>query len=700
MNFYGLSGLVNGITATLLGLFVYFKNRRETVNRSFGLFGLSVAVWGYSYFLYQMVTNKIAALFWCRALMAGAIFIPACFLYFVLSLLNILQEKKRILISAYLFSFIFLVLDFTPLFVKDVSPRLSFPYWPEAGITFIPFLLMFFGYVVYAWYLMYKECQTTEGIKRNQIKYVLIGTVIGFLGGSTNYPLWYGIPIYPFGTCLISVLWIIIAYTIIKHKLMDITIVLGRGMVYTTFLVVIAGGYLGLSLGLNKFFPGLSQNLLAQVVLTFLAIGAFAYFQPKVRAGAEKTILKSRYEHLNSLRNLAKRLGFIPKEEELLNQAVENIASAMKIPKVSVILLDEVLGDYIPQAYFGLSEDQTKEIILSANKGIIAWLVKNKRIFIREEMERILSPEEMDGINKDLAELEPAVCLPLFVKNRLLGILTLSNKTSGEMFSHLDLDVLETLTNQLALILSYRKLEKQMLQADKLASLGTLALGMAHEIKNPLSSINIFAQLLPEKFNDTKFLKEYSKIVIHDSERITKIIDMVMDLAQSTPPEFSILDPGEILDNALVSVESNIKENRIHVIREYHRVSKIMGGREQFQQVFSNILLHASSMLKEIKRKRQIKIQIDLKPAPLVLLEKGIKKCVVVEIKDNGPGMKKDILDQLFDPFFTIRRATESGLGLALSHHIIKEYKGTIEVSSRVGKGTTFSVNLPAYSKG
>ncbi|MBZ9578726.1 hypothetical protein KJA14_02645 [Patescibacteria group bacterium] len=234
MSYFVITGLINAIGSVFFGLYVYLKNPKANLNKTFGLFCLSVAVWSSFYCVWQISTTEESALFWSRALMAGAIFIPVTYLHFILVFLDLHQKKKKFLILSYILSFIFLVLDFTPLFVKNVTAEPSFEYWPKPGIFFHPFLLMFFGYVIYSWYLLFKTHQKITGIKQTQIEYILGSSLIGFLGGSTNYLLWYGIPTPPFWNGLVIIYVLFITYAITKHYLFEIRVILTEILVVAT----------------------------------------------------------------------------------------------------------------------------------------------------------------------------------------------------------------------------------------------------------------------------------------------------------------------------------------------------------------------------------------------------------------------------------------------------------------------------------
>lgn len=240
MEIYSLTALINAITSFVLGVFVYFKNKQAPINKTFALFALAVFFWSFSYFLWQIAKDPQSALFWSRSLIFGAIFIPIFYFHFVIYFLEIFREKKRILVFGYILALIFFFLNFTSLMVKGVTPKLFFSYWPEPGMVFSLFLLMFFGYVIYSWYLMFRAYEKLTGIKREQVKYVLIGTFIGFFGGSTNYFLWYNIPVLPLGNGLVAVYVALVAVAIVKYRLMNIRVILTESLVILIAFVLLA----------------------------------------------------------------------------------------------------------------------------------------------------------------------------------------------------------------------------------------------------------------------------------------------------------------------------------------------------------------------------------------------------------------------------------------------------------------------------
>ena len=249
MGFYALTALINAVTSTVVGLLAYFGYRKSIVAKRFAFFCMSIAIFSYAYFLWQISSTVPSALFWSRTLMAAAIYIPILFFHFVLSFIKKIKEYKKYLIFGYFVFSFFFVANFTPYFVKSVSPKPPFDFWGNPGILYHPFLVAWFFYALASLYLLWREIPDAKGVYQSQLKYLFTGTLIGFLGGSTNYFLWYDIPIPPIGNWTIAFYLGIVAYAIVRKELFGVKIVL------TQFLVAIFAAFLLVQIFLSNTTP-------------------------------------------------------------------------------------------------------------------------------------------------------------------------------------------------------------------------------------------------------------------------------------------------------------------------------------------------------------------------------------------------------------------------------------------------------------
>ncbi len=248
MSFYAISALVNALTSLIIGFLVLSRDKRDKINITFALFALAITIWSIGYFFWQIAIDEVGAIMWIRIFMVGAIFIPVFYFQFTLSFLRITVAYKWSLVIAYIFATIFFILNFTPQFVAGVVSKLTFPFWPVPGMLYHPFLLMWLFYVAFSTALLYADYRTTSGPRHHQLKYILIGMVVGFIGGITNYLLWYDIFVPPFGNILVSAYVIMVGYGILKHRLFDIKVVATELLVITLWLFLLIRMFLAIDI--------------------------------------------------------------------------------------------------------------------------------------------------------------------------------------------------------------------------------------------------------------------------------------------------------------------------------------------------------------------------------------------------------------------------------------------------------------------
>ena len=237
-----------------------------------------------------------------------------------------------------------------------------------------------------------------------------------------------------------------------------------------------------------------------------------------------------------------------------------------------------------------------------------------------------------------------------------------------------------------------RELEGQLRRSDRLAALGTLAAGLAHEIKNPLASLRTFTRIMPRKFEDARFRETFIRVVPRELERINGIVEQLLELARPSrlrPTPLSI--PG-VLDRVLELYANEFDAKEITVTREYARdVPAITADGERLYEAFVNLV---SNALAAMTTGGHLTVRTGWhRPAETAPRGAGGRR-VRVEIEDTGSGISPLEAEKVFDPFFTTK-AEGTGLGLALTHKIIEDHGGSIGFRSAPGVGTTFTVLLP-----
>jgi signal transduction histidine kinase len=246
-------------------------------------------------------------------------------------------------------------------------------------------------------------------------------------------------------------------------------------------------------------------------------------------------------------------------------------------------------------------------------------------------------------------------------------------------------------------ITALKRLESQIRRSDRLASLGTLSAGMAHEIKNPLVSIKTFAQLLPERYQDSDFRDTFSNLIGHEIDRIDSLVNQLLRFARPTKPLLKPMHVHEILEKSLSLIGHRLYQKEIKLTRSWKaNVDTIRADPDQLEQVFLNFFLNAMDAMKnggELAVITQVETE-DRWVSGFNGSNGQSTEVLHVTVRDTGEGIRKEDIPHVFDPFFTTKDYG-TGLGLSVVHGIIQEHGGQIEVESEVQKGTAFHILLP-----
>ncbi len=318
-----------------------------------------------------------------------------------------------------------------------------------------------------------------------------------------------------------------------------------------------------------------------------------------------------------------------------------------------------------------------------------------KEIIIREELVKGGNISDLNAVTQIMSQLEAEVSIPLISKGQLIGMINLSHKFNKDIYSHEDIELLSTLANQTTIAIEnarlyddLKKSKSYIRRADRLASLGTLTAGLAHEIRNPLVAIKTFTQLLPERIDDEEFRNHFLNIASGEVDRISALVTELLEFARPSEPRFELEDINGILDGMILLVSTETKSKRIDIFKDYAKeLGPITIDREQMKQVFLNMLLNAIEATQENGK-------IYVKTRSYAKLEG--EPYIQIEFTDTGCGIRPEYLEDIFTPFFTTKEKG-SGLGLSISNQIVQDHKGYIDVESQVNKGTSFFINLPLH---
>jgi signal transduction histidine kinase len=694
-----VSSLLNAAGALVIAVSVMVAGRRNPRNALFAVFLFSVAGWSLCYFAWQMSQSAGWALFCSKALMAAAVFIPVSLSHFVSRLTG--RSQSSVLVVGYLGAIVFAALSFTSLIVADVRVLEAYGYWPLPGPLFPVSLVFFAFYTIYSWVMLWPAWRQPDTPTAQQHRYILVALIVGFIGGSTNFPLWFDLPIPPIGNGVVLVYVVMMAHAITKYRLPGVNIDLARGVVFSCVALTIAVFYvIALAIQRTIFGGEVSTREMGLQLLAAVAVsGFFLWVAPRLRSGTERlmeqTLFRGRYVHRRELAELSARVFSINDEEEIFREAVAAIRQALAIGNAAVYFTSELRSGFQLRHADGYPEGMVLPSWLPEDHALAQILRRERTTVIYRQDEALpIADQRRLGEAHRIFGLEAVV--PLHGYQSLLGFLVLGHPKREGFFSSPDLRLIEGLCLQIGLAVRARQLERRANQTEKLISLGTLAAGLAHELRNPLVSIKTFSALLPEHGGDVEFQQEFSQVMTRDVNRIAAIVENVAAFAEHNEVALSPVDLREVLRSVEeITREERIRCGNVALLWSAADPGLVQGNFTQLVQVFVNLVQNAAHAL-EGRPRAQVRVSWRPETAG------SLGRCLHVDIQDNGPGIEPAIQARLFDPFVTTKSTGGNGtrrgmgLGLAIVKRIVDGHRGQIGVDSAAGEGTRFYLLLPA----
>lgn len=611
---------------------------------------------------------------------------------------------------------------------------------PELGALHLGYVFLAASFVTVLLSLCFTYWENREPIARLRVKALLPSAAImgvvctfGFVNNAFSggdFPMQIGVVVAP-------LFYASVAFAIVKHDLFDIDRVVRQSFVYALVSVVVLTAY-GIVLALPTrllWLPGEGQALLG---LLFVLLLAFVLdpLRRFVQRIVDRAFYRTRLDYRATIRELSEILTSILDARTIIEQVTRVVSDAMHLASASVFL--------------------------QAQSGADGTLWRRTGDRLTE------SPDQ----GADLARIGAALALPLTVHGTPIGSLALGPRRSGQPFSSEDVDLLRTLANQTAIALqnahSYEALQEltrhlddqvrqqteelrvsnrelahayeelkstqtQLVQSEKMASLGQLVAGVAHELNNPASFVhgglaNLAAYL--ERF--VHVIRLYEAIPIGDAEaarhiartreelrlddlvrntpkllqicsegsgRIKKIVDDLRIFARADSGERVATDLVHDIENSLRLYSNRLADGGVRVHRDFAPIPPVAANVGQLNQVWMNLIGNAIDAL-DGRDDAAIELSVRRVASPA---RGGPDQdgWIAVEIRDNGSGIRPEDVGRIFEPFFSTKAIGQgTGLGLSIAYGAVKSHGGTIRVDSTPGEGTRMTVLLPRSGRG
>jgi PAS domain S-box-containing protein len=802
-------------------MFVYFHNRQTAENRRFAVAALTIAGWiiCISFALASERPHTTVTLGRLGFAFASAIPFSLLWMFDAFSSDGGRSVKPRILISAVCCA-LFILLSLSPWIVAGaaIQPgRASFVYGPAHKAFGIYFLLCF----LLALFTLWRTIRSAAGVRKLQLRYLLLGILLGGAGAITTnlvIPLLWKTSKYSVLGPYFSLLVVSFsAHAIIRHRLMDIRVVIRQGAVYVSAIVASVSVFLAIA-EVYKRASGLDTSQIPLAEALVLSIVVAIVFQPLkswIQRSFNRYVYREKYDFQRTLRESSRQLSSTLDLESLLQYLGVIIQGIFKAEGVTVYLRDLRRRSYVARQSLGALDSRKTDntSAISEASAIARFMSQERRPLVHEDAIREPADSLAQAAALELRTLAGDAAFPLIDEHSLAGMLVVGPKRSGDPYFAEDVDLLSTLVSQaavamknaylyrevvlvneyvdnilstmasgviavdasgrislsntaaerltgmrlkrrqnasydelpvalagplretlmegkaysqletsihtqegLALPLVYstaplqakdgsthgalivfsdltrlKELEYEKQRAERLASFGSLASGVAHEIKNPLVAIRTFAELLPERFGDVDFRDDFSKVVVREIDRIDNLVARLRGIASAPQQQTGSVDVRHPMSETLKLLRGQLEQSRTTVRYTVEDDAPfVMIEDSQLKQLFLNIFQNA---LEAMGQGGELQIRI-------ARTQSSGPSSIVIEVSDTGPGMPDSVRTHVFEPFFTTK-PTGSGLGLAICRSIVDAHRGTIRAeNNRVPPGTTIIVELPAVDAG
>lgn len=713
LSYYIVSHFLIGIVAIIFGLMVFLKNRKKGVNIIFCLLATSVAIWSLAYGRWLLATDQASALFWARTLNMGATLIPVFYLHWIVSLLKLRKEKT--IIFYYLLTAVFLFFSYSDHYISGTKAILQFPFWPQMNWLYLIFLIFSWCVIIiYSLVLLFIELKKAKGYYRQQIKYVIAGSLVGFLGGSTNYSLMMGYDWFPpLGSPLVAAYPIIFGYSMVRYRLMDIKFVLRNSYVYLSSFASIVIIAMTAKYVLDRYFFEISAQL--DFVILILAILIFSPIKNYFYRLGNKYFFSSLYDSNEVITELSDKLRTTLEVKRIYDFIYGVLNGALHFKAFGILSYKKKEGYYSPQYNKGfmlgknnkfLGNEELHQMFVSRNEAIVMEEIKHS--YYNQRTKKAVDLLENFGVD---------VLMPLNVKGKTVGLIAFGPKESRDMYNDEDLGLLKIVGTQAAMAIENArlyeetlnfniKLKKEIEKATKELKSANKRLTKfdkaktefisiaSHQLRTPLSGIKGYLSMLQD--GDFGQLQENQRRIISDlffnTERLVHLVNVFLNISR--------IESGKL----------QLNKSEFNFVELASRLTAQM----QFEANRKSLDLSFSSPAKEIiinaDSDKLADVILNLIDNSIKYTPKGFVKVkawqekdrIFLSVKDSGLGISPAESKKIFAKFSRTERSAKvntsgSGLGLFVVRTIIEMHGGKVSANSAgKDKGSEFIFEIPS----
>jgi signal transduction histidine kinase len=566
-----------------------------------------------------------------------------------------------------------------------------------------------FGALMVTLSLLVRRLRSTSSrVERLRLTYLAGGAAAAIFFTGTDLLTHFGFESPPLGALATTLYLFFLAQTLQRLRLLDLHELLGKVASLSVLALILASIY-----GVLVSWVGSRTGLFLfnTLVASFVILILFEPLRAKVEEWVVATLFRERFQMLRALTALKQRVASIIEADELSRVVLETLHETRRVTHASIYLLAEDRPGFFLLAHRG--PQPVPFLDAAAARGLLAAAAAGQKALLVENIERRLAEiraeppentrklrEELKRLNDTLGamgQMKAGITVPLVGGERIIGFLNLWDERVPEAYASDEIAMVLEIAERVSTVVENSKLFDRMKERDRLAALGEMAAGLAHEIRNPLGAIKGAAQCLdPKQFQgeDSEFLG----VIVEEVNRLNGVVTQFLDYSRPLKQAFGPTDLNDVLTRTVKLLQTESERAHVEIKLELCAdLPKATADAEQLKQVFINLAQNAMQAMPGGGTLTIRTVRPDEGAWRLSGLVRG-QEFVEVRFADTGKGIPDEAQKHIFVPFYTTKEKG-TGLGLAICQRLVKSHSGTISVSSKVGEGTEFVVRLPAIAE-
>jgi len=678
------------VLALAIALSVLLRGRRA-IHWLFAAFAADIALWYAS----QSLAGFFRADLWERVTGVLTVLLPQFAIHLFQNVVPLEVGTTRTRLAR------FAALAGIPVLVMTVSP------YHDRSVALGTVYTYVFGLLAAALIGLWRRGQASPSrAVRDRVRFLVMVGAAATTFSMADFLSYLGVHLPPIGAALSILFLFVLAESVTRPRLADIYELAGRLLVSTALAFCLAGIFYLFVMVIGGFDTMYLNAVLAAIVFLVL----FEPLQTEVETRIHQFLFRERYDLETSVEELRRRLAHVLEIDEMVGTLMQGLERSRRVTTAALYLRDQDGDGFDLVGSVGAGVPKRVEAL--GARPLIDRLEQQPSVSL-EELAREGTPVDaaIVAATSTLGALRSAVVLAVSAEDDegVVGLLFVADDRVRDAFAPEEIALLETVGAQIGVVVSNSRLYSRMKERDRLAALGSMAAGLAHEVKNPLGAIKGAAQLLEElggSGGDDPTAREFVGIILEEANRLDRVVGSFLDYARPHAGNPIPLDLNAAVRRTVQILSSQIADGGIDVQLDLAEpIPRARMDPEKFRQVLMNLMQNA---IQAMDRRGKVTVSTAVRrsirgrfppadgsnPASRRSLPDETEH-IEVSVRDTGPGISPKVLRNLFVPFFTTK--TEgTGLGLAISQSIVQNAGGAIEVHSQPGAGTTFTIVLPA----